>query len=145
MGPRLRAYVEQQLLDDLRHYGIDPGVYKIDWADACQEGHCTSYMDGNLEELSGINVLGPDGEVVADGWMDFIHGGGNHPLFVFWLFLAIGCGTSRHEVKRDVGIPVHVWERLPDSTKTLCARADEYDARWASDPLVVEWVREHAG
>jgi len=90
-------------------------------------------------------VLGPDRKVVADGWMDFIHGGGNHPLFVFWLFLAIGCGASRNEVKRDVGIPAHVWERLPDSTKVLCARADEYDARWASDPLVLEWVREHAG
>src|SRR5215510_8785724 len=83
MGPLLRQEVEKQLLSDLMHYGaLGPGL-SVNWASSCQEGHCTQALNGNLEELSGVLVENSRSEVVAEGWMDFIHSGGDHPLFVF--------------------------------------------------------------
>src|SRR5262249_41047189 len=89
MGPLLLAEVERQLLADLAHYGVLSSDLTIDWSDACQEGHCTRFLDGNLEELSDIAVVTSDGETVAAGWLDFVHGGESFPLFVFWLFLDV--------------------------------------------------------
>jgi hypothetical protein len=140
MGPQLLAEVERQLLDDLHHYDINGPHLRIDWSEACQEGHCTTYLDGNLESLSGLAVSGPGGEVIADGWFDFIHGGGENPLFVFWLFLSAG----GHKLKTEPRIPEHVWRALPEASKRLCARQGVYDAQWSNDPLVRSWRREHA-
>src|SRR3954466_12148779 len=89
MGPDVTAEVERQLLADLAHYGVSQSDLKIAWSDACGEGHCTRYLDGNLEELSGLGVVAPGNETVAEGWLDFVHGGDGFPLFVFWLFLSI--------------------------------------------------------
>jgi hypothetical protein len=139
MGPLLRREVEKQLLADLVYYGIcQPGL-RINWSDACQEGHCTRALDGNLEELSEVMVEDSRSDAVAKGWMDFIHGGGDRPLFVFWLFLSLHRDGKRVEVKSAPTIPAHLWSRLPDHTKRLCARAGEYDDRWSDDPLVREW------
>jgi hypothetical protein len=79
MGPQLRAHVERQLLDDLTHYGISRSDLVIDWTQTCGEGHCTSHLDGNLEELSRVRVFAPGEELVAEGWMDFVHGGDHFP------------------------------------------------------------------
>ena len=51
MGPLLRREVEKQLLADLVHYGVDEPGLRINWSDACQEGHCTQALDGNLEGM----------------------------------------------------------------------------------------------
>lgn len=129
MGPVLRAEVERQLFEDLAFYGFRQPGLQIDWSDACQDGHCTNYLDGNLEELSDLIIRDAAGVVVADGWMDFVHGGGSNPLIVFWLFLTIHEGETRREVKTEPVIPDHIWQRLPDGTKTLCAVEGAYDAR----------------
>jgi hypothetical protein len=139
MGPILQKEVESQLLNDLRSYGIEPSGLVIDWSDACQEGHCTQVLDGNLEDLSSVGVTTLDGNVVAEGWMDFIHGGGENPLFVFWLFLHVFRNGERHDVKNKPHIPEHIWSRLPEATKRICTNITEYDARWKNDPLVVYW------
>ena len=144
MGPSLQLEVESQLLDDLLAYGIDPSGLVIDWSDACQEGHCTQAIDGNLEELSSVAVANRDGGVVAEGWMDFIHGGGENPLFVFWLFLNVFRNGEWQKVKKEPNIPVHIWSRLPESTKHLFASTGKYDARWEDDPLVISWRRTNA-
>ena len=144
MGSLLRREVERQLLADLDHYGVFDHGLSIDWAETCQEGHLTSALDGKLEEVSGLTVRNHDGSAVADGWMDFVHGGGTNPLFVFWLFLAVGAGAERRKVKTDAWIPDHVWEQLPDSTKSLCAEQRGYDGRWADDPKVAAWRGSHA-
>jgi hypothetical protein len=82
--------------------------------------------------------------IVAEGWLDFVYGGGDQPLFVFWLFLTLMSGSEERKVKADAQIPEHVWQRLPETTRSLCAREDAYDARWAKDPKVVAWRRGHA-
>lgn len=144
MGPQLQREVEAQLLDDLIPYGIDPDGLSIDWSAACQEGHCTQAIGGNLEALSSVAVVDSNGAIIAEGWMDFIHGGGDHPLFVFWLFLDDLRNGQRREVKKEPHIPGHIWARLPDSTKHLCLRSNEYDSTWKDDPLVVSWRLESA-
>jgi hypothetical protein len=135
MGPQLRAYVEQQLLIDLAHYGVSPTGLSFDWSNPCQEGHVTQYLDGILEEMSDVTVNRSDGTPTAEGWLDFIQGGADAPLFVFWLFLSLHEGDTWRKVKGESTIPHHIWERLPDYSKDRCAD----DARWSRDPLVVAW------
>lgn len=144
MGPLLQKEVESQLLNDLLPYGIDPHGLEIDWSNACQEGHCTHALDGKLEELSSVAVITDEGKVVAEGWMDFIHGGGENPLFVFWLSLNVLRQDKWQKIKEEPHIPAHIWSRLPESTKRICARTTEYDARWKNDPLVISWRRTNA-
>jgi hypothetical protein len=142
MGPRLQAVVERQLLDDLAHYGVSRAGLSIDWSRTCGEGHCTRHLDGNLEELSGVRAFAPGDELVAEGWMDFVHGGDHFPLFVFWLFLSVAVNGEMARVKGDVAIPAHLWERLPKPSKDACFTEGRYDARWARDPKVREAKRQ---
>lgn len=143
MGPQLQAEVESQLLKDLATYGVDIDRLKFDWSEACQEGHCTTALDGNFEEVSDVRVMNLHGELVAEGWIDFIHGGGNNPLFVFWLFLTARRDGKWIRLKTQPHIPAHIWAQLPYATKRLCSYATEYDARWTSDPTVLAWKRSH--
>jgi len=146
MGPLLQAEVETQLLNDLHPYGIELELsgLVVDWSDACQEGHCTQALDGNLEEMSSVGVTTLDGTVVVEGWMDFIHGGGENPLFVFWLLLDVFRNGEEHHVKYKPHIPEHIWSRLPEATKRLCTNSAKYDARWKNDPLVDLWRHTNA-
>ncbi len=139
MGPELRTEVERQLAEDLRHYGVQETGISFDWSDSCQEGHCTRYLNGDLESLSSILVRNNDGENIAEGWMDFIHGSDENPLFVFWLFLdLIRKDGTRLDVKEDGSIPAHIWSLLPVRAKDLWT----YDAKWSKDPLVLQWKKQ---
>jgi hypothetical protein len=144
MGARLRREVEQQLIADLRHYGLVANGLSIDWSQAVQEGHMTEVLEGTLEALSGLVVRNSSGAAIADGWMDFVHGGGENPLFVFWLFLAVGAGAERRKVKAGAVIPNHVWLLLPEASQRLCVIGHGYDSRWADDPSVRAWRASHA-
>ena len=141
MGPLLQVEVETQLLQDLRHYGVTGDDLIFDWRDSCQEGHCTSALDGNLEELSSVTITDSRFVPIAEGWMDFIHGGENRPLFVFWLFLSVMRDGEWVKVKDTSAIPEHVWGNLPEETKRLCATLSGYDSRWSSDPKAIQWAR----
>lgn len=142
MGARLQQDLEGQLLQDLAAYGIEPAGLSIDWSEACPEGHCTKALGGELEDLSEVSVIDAEGDVVAAGWMDFIHGGGDNPLFVFWSSLSLFKDNEWVRVKDEPHIPQHVWGRLPEATRRLCAAGGGDDARWAEDPTVVAWKRE---
>jgi hypothetical protein len=90
-----------------------------------------------------VRVFAPDGEgPVAEGWMDFVHGGEHLPLFVFWLFLYVAVEGKMVSVKGDVAIPDHLWQRLPKPSKDACFTEGRYDARWARDPKVQEAKRQ---
>jgi len=140
MGPRLIRHVEHDLFNDLRHYGVPPEGLRFDWSDPVQEGHVTRYLDGQLESMSGVVVVGARGEPRARGWIDFIHGKDDAPLLVFWLFLDLWQGGAWLPAKADPGLPQHVWLDLPEHSKHLCASADGYDAQWRNDPLVQVWL-----
>lgn len=143
MGPMLRAEVQKQLLKDFqRYYNGSIDNLAIDWSETCPEGHATIYLDSWLEDWSDVRIVNLQGEVIASGWIDFIHGGEDNPLFVFWYYLQIGEDGS--DVVKANGIPLHIWERLPDSTKDLCLKSDSYDAAWCNDPLVLEWGKQRS-
>jgi hypothetical protein len=143
MGPQLRAEVERQLLKDFEWYTHQQRAdLTIDWSDICPEGHATTYLGGWLENWSEVWVVNAQGERIAWGWIEFIHGGGDHPLFVFWHYLHIG--DDAQDVVRLPGIPLHIWERLPESSKDLCLTSETYDAAWGKDPLVLQWRNQRS-
>ncbi|MBV9358776.1 MAG: hypothetical protein JO023_24990 [Chloroflexi bacterium] len=135
MGPCLRVMVEQQLLEDLRHYGVASDGLALDWSHPCQEGHWTEYLDGSLEEMSDVAVRDRSGEAVAKGWIDFVHPAADGRLVVFWLFLRLRRGQCWHAAKNSPTIPAHVWQQLSERSKADVAT----DARWHADPLVLAW------
>lgn len=114
MGPQLRALVEKQLLADLKVYSVDSGDLKFDWSDSCIEGHDTSFLDGQVENFSGIAIY-ESNQLIAEGWMDFVHEG---PFFLaYWDYVTIWKNGKKVFDKRKLGIPSHVWEQIPDDIK----------------------------
>jgi hypothetical protein len=142
MNAVLLGEVERQLLADLEHYEVTSEELRFDWSECCQEGHCTRVLGGELEDQSSVCVVSGSGEPIAEGWMDFIHGGGTNPLFVFWLFLRVRRNGQWVKVKSDNTVPRHIWANLPAESKALCAKSGEYDARWSNDPIVRKWASE---
>jgi hypothetical protein len=67
MGPKLRRLVEDQLLTDLSHYGIYSANLKFDWSDSCIEGYDATYLDGSLENYSGIAISDTEDNLVVGG------------------------------------------------------------------------------
>ncbi|WP_420857412.1 hypothetical protein [Marivivens marinus] len=114
MGPELRGFVEGQLLHDLNRYirseeviGRD-GV-RFDWSGSCVEGHRTHWLDGEIENFSGIAVFDDVLDLIAEGWMEFIET--ETELHVFWWFLR---GGSKYGVQDKTSnfLPEHVWKKL---------------------------------
>ncbi len=110
MGPNLKSLVETQLLADLAHYGIAVKGLKFDWSQSCIEGECTDYLDGSLDQFSGIAVYDQNDQLYAEGWLKFIHEGDF--FIVFWD--SVSCGKI---FEKDFGIPQHVWDQIPDRIK----------------------------
>lgn len=77
MSDALRRHVERELLNDLAHYRpAAPGeTLLFDWSNPCQEGHCVRALDGLLESMSDVAVRDQNGNVIAEGWIDFVNAG----------------------------------------------------------------------
>src|SRR3954469_14933569 len=91
LGPAVQSWVEQQLLNDLRRYGVQRDDLRFDWSRVVQEGHGTDFRGRMLESLSDVAVRGSDGTLVAEGWMDFViasEAPESEPK-LFWLFLSV--------------------------------------------------------
>jgi hypothetical protein len=138
MSGALRRHVERELLNDLGHYrpAQQDEFLLVDWSNPCQEGHCVQILDGLLESMSDVAVRDRDGNVIAEGWIDFVNAGGSPP-FVFWLFLHLLDQGQLRSVKEAPEIPDHVWLRLPTEVKDQCAVGS--DPSWRDDPRVVSW------
>jgi hypothetical protein len=115
MGLNLRKLVESQLESDLKNYGIDKSNLKFDWSESCIEGHDTRFLDGSLENYSGISVYDKDDKIVADGWMEFIHEGDY--FITYWEFVKTFDNEKVIAQKKMTGIPDHIWEDLPNDIK----------------------------
>ncbi|WP_338870084.1 hypothetical protein WBJ53_21820 [Spirosoma sp. SC4-14] len=113
MGPKLRTFVERQLLWDLANYSVTIENLKFDWLDSCIEGRDTSCLDGQLENFSGITVYDINDKLVADGWMDFIHEGDF--FLAYWDFITVWQGNRKVLDKTRSGIPDHIWRQIPES------------------------------
>jgi hypothetical protein len=116
MGHRLRTLVENQLISDLQHYGVEKQNLKFDWSESCIEGHDSEYMDGTLENYSGISIFNNHDELIADGWMEFIHRG--QFFLAYWEFITIWDKDKKVFEKKTPGMPAHVLKQIPDELKT---------------------------
>ena len=117
MGNRLRIEVERQLIDDLFFYKIDSVDLKFDWSESCIEGHRASFLEGVVENYSGITVFDNEDNVVAGGWMEFIKSGDF--FLVYWEFVKTWQHDIKLKEKKEVGIPSHIWKQLPDKLKAF--------------------------
>lgn len=118
MGPELRSYVEHKLLEDLRNY-LPPEIassvanLRLDWSDSCVEGHRTTWLDGEIENFSGIAILDSRQNLLAEGWMEFIKTEAG--LEVFWWSLHGPAIRSPNKLMNEV--PWHIWDRLSDHVR----------------------------
>ena len=136
LGPEVQAWVEKQLIADLGHYGVSRTDLGVDWNDACQEGHVVVIHGRWLESLSSVVVNDSAGNLVAEGWMDFVSTSRDVAAVpvVFWLFLSI---AKVGKVKRDAFLPAHVWDALNDEEKRyVCTNESKWLER---DPKVQQW------
>lgn len=118
MGPKLRMLVEQQLCDDLKVYGIAGNQFKFDWSESCIEGHETAYLDGRVENFSGINVFNEKDEHIAEGWMEFIHEPACDFFITYWEFLDFIDSGKEINIKDNVGIPYHIYHKIPENIRS---------------------------
>lgn len=116
MGSKLRTIIENQLLEDLRSYKIDKENLKFDWSNSASEGHKAEYLDGTVENFSGILVLDENGNIVADGWMEFILEPGF--FLVYWDHITTREGKKKLGEKQMPGIPKQVWKKIPEELKS---------------------------
>lgn len=125
MGPQLRLEVERQLFEDLQMYSTNTKNLHIDWSETIPEGHVTYYLDGYLEDWSSIGVLDSENKLVASGWIEFIHQGGNNPLFVFWQQLRL-FKDNKNALVFGFGVPDHIWIKLTDDLKSWVSQQPRY-------------------
>jgi hypothetical protein len=115
MGPQLRNLVERQLADDLENYGINNKELKFDWSNSCIEGHMTEYLDGVVENYSGITVFNSQSELIAEGWMEFIHQ--NNFFLAFWDYVTTWENNKKIAEKINFGVPNHIRDLVPHELK----------------------------
>jgi hypothetical protein len=116
MVENLRRAVEKQLSDDIRHYGINNEILKYDWSESVIEGRCAKVFDGHIDNFSGIRVFNSMDEIIAEGWIDFIHEA-KYDLFIcYWDQLDLYEDEIPREVKK-FGIPGYIFNKLSDDLK----------------------------
>ena len=116
MGPQLRKVVEDQLREDLSHYGIAHTELLFDWSNSCLEGHDAAWLDGHLENFSDVALLDTQGQTIVEGWMEFMLEG--ELLLIYWDNLTSWDSFGKHLHKEEFGIPPHVWNRIPLSSQS---------------------------
>ncbi|MBU3196716.1 hypothetical protein KPL26_08510 [Clostridium algidicarnis] len=116
MGQRLRKEVERQLSDDIRHYGINNKILKYDWSESVIEGRRSKVFDSQINNFSDIKVFDSTDEIIAEGWIDFIHEEQYDLFIVYWDQLDLYENGRQKEVKK-FGIPDYIYEKLPNGLK----------------------------
>ena len=114
MGNALRKNVEQQLLNDLKQYHSYPGLFYFDWSESCIEGKRMDYLDGAVENFSGISIFDKHNGIIAHGWMDFVF---DNDLIVYWDMLDIFHDRKKLKTKSLPGIPEYIWNNLSKEFK----------------------------
>ena len=120
MGPELREFVEGQLLDDLVPYmqsvdRFDVENIRFDWSESCIEGHRTHWLDGEIQNFSGIAIFDDSQNLIAEGWMEFIET--EIGLVVFWWYLR-GGEAYNFQNKASNRVPKHIWKKLSPKIRT---------------------------
>ncbi len=129
MVPKLRQLVEQQLLADLRCYGIERTDIKFDWSFTTFQDLDDCSSKAEIESLMGVYVYDAadedDNDCIAAGEVKVLRAG--EFIFAYWDFLdgysLCGYeGPSFKTLKSTPGIPAHVWQQIPVELQPLFVR-----------------------
>jgi hypothetical protein len=140
-GERVIAEVERQLLEAAHHYGITGDDLSIDWSKAVGEGHSLYFWDGWIENQSDVGVTDSHGAAIAGGWIEFVVFP-EETLHVYWDSFWVMREGKWRDISRS-GLPLYVWQRLPDAAKDQYAFSRNHQA----EPHVLVWLesREKPG
>ena len=78
------------------------------------------YLDGQLDNYSGISVFDNGDNLIADGWMEFVHRG--QFFLAYWDFVTIWENGKKIREKNEPGVPRHILEYIPNEIKTEAER-----------------------
>jgi hypothetical protein len=111
MPAALNAWVEAQLIHDLRHYEIHQPALHIDWSQSYGSGRQAKFLDGKVQNFSRIIVFDENKTLVADGCMDFIC----NKFFgiCYWDLVTTWKNDRILREKKETGVPFHIWRQLP--------------------------------
>lgn len=113
---KLRKEVERQLTQDIRYYGINNDILKYDWSESIIEGRCSKVFDSYISNFSDIRVFNYMDEIIAEGWIDFIHEAKYDLFIVYWDQLDLYDNGVPKEVKK-FGMPDYIFNKLSDDLK----------------------------
>lgn len=114
----IQTLIEMKLLEDLVHYMDYHEELTFDWSEVCGEGHEVEYKGRLIEDCSGIRLFSKDGQLVAEGWLDFIYVRDVDRLLVYWDFIDV-YKNATDRTKRESSIPMHVYRELNEIINNL--------------------------
>jgi hypothetical protein len=113
MGIKLKEVVETQLAKDLRNYRVENDSLSFDWSQSYGTGRQALYLDGIVQNFSRIIVFDKQGNLVADGCMDFIC---NRIFCIsYWDLVTTWTDGRILREKKEQGVPMHIWKQLPSA------------------------------
>jgi hypothetical protein len=114
MGPKLRELVQLQLANELNNLLDMSFKFDFDWSESCMEGHDGMFLDGSLENYSGIILTDKQTSIKADGWMDFIQEGN---FFLAYWDQIIVWQNDRELFSKDFGISSFAFALVPEELR----------------------------
>jgi len=114
MGPKLRELVETQLSNELNAL-LDTSIkFDFDWSESCIEGHDGEFLDGSLENYSGIKLTNKQVFIKADGWMEFIQEGDF--CLAYWDQITVW-ENNKELFSKDFGISSFAFALVPEELR----------------------------
>jgi len=114
MGPKLKELVQIQLADELNSLLGMSFKFDFDWSESCIEGHDGMFLDGSLENYSGIILTDKQASIKANGWMDFIQEGS----FFLACWDQITVWQNNNEIfSKDFGISSFAFDLVPEELR----------------------------
>ncbi|GAA4178448.1 hypothetical protein GCM10022218_29140 [Sphingobacterium ginsenosidimutans] len=114
MGPKLRELVQSQLANELNNLLGMSFKFDFDWSESCIEGHDGMFLDGSLENYSGIILINKQASIKADGWMDFIQEGDF--FLAYWDQITVW-QNDRELFSKDFGISSFSFALVPEELR----------------------------
>lgn len=115
MGTDLRRVVHAQLVDDLGQLGLPVDGVQLDFSGARARRNRpeADVHDGVLKEMTGVQAVTSDGEVLHRGAVVFVRDALAEELGIFW-------------ERSDQDIPEHVWRAMDLGVQRRLASSDRW-------------------
>lgn len=114
MGPKLRELVQIQLANELNNLLGMSFKFDFDWSECCIEGHNGMFLDGSLENYSGIILIDKQVSLKADGWMGFIQEGDF--FLAYWDQITVW-QNNKELFSKEFGISSFAYDLVPEELR----------------------------